>query len=798
MNSVKKHYIKCIILYVVLQVIIKLLLAGRIEIHLSGIVAAIASLMAAYLPLHDFFKSKNYRANAHKLFIGVGTLFYSLMKIAWIYNELITKINRSSIETSITFYLARNIMIMAAGLIILLKYAGKWNELRAIVDIFVFGVFAAYISWTCFIKFYIVNFSLGGIETVFYIAYIITDVLIMFEYLMLYMYENGYFKSLAKKTELAGFILLVMVDLWSWYGVTYSYIPDMLDKLWPVSMLMISIGMMEDNINIEGREEHRLFSIAVLSAMILATVCFIAVRLNTSRPVSVLFVGIIVFRIIVIKYIRAYEINEELVGKYIEVNDTLKSKMYEVSKIFCDLEDKVRLRTQELKEKNLELLYLSNIDFLTGLPNRRNFVESLENLINKNKSGTKFAIMFIDIDRFKSINDWYGHDIGDYILVETSKRLLRNLDKGDLVARLGGDEFVVIIDKIRTEEYVMNIAQRMVLDFRKPFVFKDKSIFTTISVGTAIYPLNAVERSSLMKCADIALYRSKDEGKNMVSMYDWSMKNRENRRLEIENRLCQALENDEFYLCYQPQFELSTGKILGIEVLVRWKSAGLGDIEPKEFLEISEENGMIVNIGKKVIEESMIAIKNLNSQYDMDLRIAINISPRQFIEPDFVNNIKEAIFQYGVKSSWVELEVTEELTMTNEELVLARLLEISNMGVRIVIDNFGRGYSSFLYLKRFPINTIKIAMELVKGIGDRVEDYKIVKSIISMCREMELDVMAEGVENQIQKNILQNIGCDSVQGYFSGGLMTIEEIETKYCMDNKARKKEEDCKYENI
>lgn len=790
MNSIKKHYIAFIIVYITMQALATVLFDGRPELIMTKTLIIAASFIAAYLPLHDFYEAGNRSENIHKLCVGLGALFHLAGELAWVYNAVISDKELNLMTVDSNLYLMRNIIIMIAGLIVLFKYAGKWNKLKSIVDIFVFGTFTVYIFWISFLKFYNMDFSLEGSSIVFFILYIMTDIMILFEYLMMYMYETEYFKSAAKRTEIAGFIILVVADWWNNYGMALrGYFPHIWDLVLPLSLFMISIGMLETKISVKNCKEHHKLRVELVIWLILTAAYLIIIKLNVNIHVRVLFMVTLIFRIIAIKYIRVYEINEELVKNYIEANAMLKSKMYEASKLFCDLENMVRLRTQELKEKNSELFYLSNIDFLTGLPNRRNFVEYLDNLILKSKNRFRFAIFFIDIDRFKSINDWYGHDVGDYILVETSKRLSKNLSDGDMVARLGGDEFVVIINTIESETYVMKIAEKMVSDIRAQFVLKDKKIFTTISIGIAFYPLNANERSSLMKCADIALYRSKAEGKNKAIIYDWNMKTKENRRLEIENRIGQALENNEFYLCYQPQFELNTGAILGIEALVRWESMGLGDIAPIEFLEIAEENGMILSIGNRVIKESIMAVKHLNSKYDMNLRVAINISPKQFIEPDFVNKLREAIFQYDIKSSWIELEITEELTMNNEELVLAKLIEISNIGVRIVIDNFGTGYSSFLYLKRFPISAIKIAMELVKGIGESLDDYKIVKSIISMCREMEVDVMAEGVENQIQKDILKTIGCHSVQGYFSGGTMTVEEIEKAYCRTYKARGK---------
>lgn len=786
MNSIKSYYIKYVIIYFTMQALIRIILDGAIEIRLSAILALVVSFTAVFVPLHDFYKSKNYSENYHKLCVGAGVLIYSIGEMMQLYSETIQE--EAAMHTGMGFYLSRNVMIMAALLIIILKYAGKWNELRVIVDIFVFGIFAVYISWIGFIKLYMVDFDFAALDTAISVAYIITDTIIIFEYLMLYMYEVDYFKSFAKKTEMSGFMILLAADFCNWYGVALNgYAGAILEAALPISLLMISIGMNEDEILAKNHEEKGRLSVEAVSALILCIICFIAINMSLSMPIGILFICTIAFRIIARKYIRAYEINEELMKNYIDANDMLKSKMYEANKIFCDLESKVRLRTQELKEKNTELFYLSNIDFLTGVPNRRSFVEYIDSLIFESSTKYKFAIMFIDIDRFKSINDWYGHDVGDHILIETSKRLSQSLGDEDRVYRLGGDEYVVVLSKIKNEDSVMKIANEMVCELRKPFLIKDKKIFTTISVGIACYPLNASERSSLMKCADIALYKSKSEGKNMASIYNLSMKIEENRRLEIESRFYEAIENDEFYLRYQPQIELSTGRILGIEALVRWKCTGLGDIEPREFLGISEENGLIISLGNMVMEESIRTIKHLNSKYDMELKVAINISPRQFMEHDFISKLREYIFHYDVNSSWIELEITEELTMNNEELVLAKLIEISNMGVKIAIDNFGRGYSSFLYLKKFPINTIKIAMELVKGIGDRIEDYKIVKSIISMCRDMEIEVIAEGFENQIQWNILKNIGCYSVQGYFSGGLMTMEEIERKYCIKRETK-----------
>ena len=606
--------------------------------------------------------------------------------------------------------------------------------------------------------------------------YISTDALIIFLYVLIYLNESDYFSQKSNKMKMLAFLYILISDTIYFYSIIESvYYPYMLSKLMPIAFFLIALSFEDQDLrlvksNIYYERDKYIMIILVLAGII-------SIAINPNMLYGALFILICLFRMFSNAYTRNYELSEQLTESYIQINHSLKEKAEELNNISLELENRIVQRTRELEKINRELVEFANIDMLTKLPNRMSFIMELDRMVESHTG--KFAVLFLDIDRFKTINDWYGHEVGDYVVAQISRRIKSVIDERDSVARLGGDEFGIIICDFQDRMDIVNFSEKLLSHIRRPFLTKDRKIFVTASIGIAIYPEHAKGRTMLMKYADIALYKSKATGKDKLTIYDLMMRKSDNRRLEIENMLYSAIDKREFNINFRPQINIDSLEIKALESFIKWDSEIIGSVTESEFLGIAEESGLIIQMGKILLEESMKSIIYINEKYKSDIAIAVNISPRQFMEPKFVEDISSYIKKYDIKPKWLEIEVTEDLIMSNEEVIINRLNEISSLGITIVLDKFGKGYSSFVHLKKLPINKLKLESEFIKNI-EKEEDYKIVRAILLMCRYMGVNSVAESVSNNYQIELLKQIECDFIQGEIYGENMDIESVEKQY------------------
>ncbi|MGZ3237863.1 MAG: putative bifunctional diguanylate cyclase/phosphodiesterase, partial [Burkholderiaceae bacterium] len=405
--------------------------------------------------------------------------------------------------------------------------------------------------------------------------------------------------------------------------------------------------------------------------------------------------------------------------------------------------------------------YLATHDGLTGLPNRSHFSDILNKAINTAKRyGRKFAVLFIDLDRFKLINDTLGHDAGDALLIEVAKRLTLSIRESDVVARLGGDEFVVMMAEINSPEDVNPVADKILSAMATPFMLVGSEYRISASVGACIYPLHAQDEQTLMKHADAAMYQAKENGKNNHQMYSTDIQSASQDRLTLETNLRDAIDRQEFFLHYQAKLDLDTGEIKGVEALLRWRHPSLGVIMPHQFIPLAEETGMIVPIGKWVL--STACAQNVAWQRAglASLCMAVNLTTRQFNDVNLLDIIATALKESGLSPQFLELELSENMVMQNAQRTMATLAALKSIGVRLAVDNFGVGYSSLAQIKRFPIDAIKIDHSFIRDIVDNIEDQAITTAIISMGKMLDMKVIAGGVETLEQKNFLLDQGCN--------------------------------------
>ena len=410
--------------------------------------------------------------------------------------------------------------------------------------------------------------------------------------------------------------------------------------------------------------------------------------------------------------------------------------------------------------------FLATHDDLTGLPNRSVFGEVVNDAVRAgHRYGHEFAVIFMDLDRFKNINDTLGHAAGDILLIETAKRLKECVRKSDVIARIGGDEFVIMLREVSDQSQVATVARKILAAVVKPLTVHGHECRITASIGISMFPTDALNEESLVKNADAAMYLAKEEGRNGFRFHFQDITSQSIERLTLEASLRGALERSELLLHYQPKQDLGNGGITGVEALLRWQHPDLGLLPPSRFIPLAEETGLIVPIGKWVIETACAQNVAWQRQGLPALRIAVNLSPRQFADPGLLGDIDAALDNSGMAPELLELEITESMVMQNVERAMRILKAIKGLGVMLAIDDFGTGYSSMSLLKKFPIDVLKIDRSFVREITNNSEDKAIADAIIALGRALDLTIVAEGVETAEQEAFLRAHHCDQIQGY---------------------------------
>ncbi|MFD2271059.1 putative bifunctional diguanylate cyclase/phosphodiesterase [Undibacterium arcticum] len=418
------------------------------------------------------------------------------------------------------------------------------------------------------------------------------------------------------------------------------------------------------------------------------------------------------------------------------------------------------------KRVELELQHLANHDSLTGLPNRSLLQDRLSQAIGyANRMQRAMAVLVIDLDRFKNINDSLGHESGDLIIIEIGRRLAAQALDGDTLARLGGDEFVLLLSDADEEDVTM-LAQRVLELVSQPLMLQGHEFYPSASVGISQYPKDGHDGATLLKNADTAMYRAKAAGRNNFQFYAHEMNARALDRLKLEGKLRRALEREEFVLHYQPQIDIRSGHIVGMEALLRWMPPGKAMLPPDEFISIAEETGLIVPIGEWVLRTACAQNRAWQAAGLPPVRMGVNLSARQFKQHDIAKMVTQVLQDTDYPASFLALEITESIVMENPELAAQTLHKLSDMGIHLSIDDFGTGYSSLSYLKRFPIDSLKIDKSFVHDLTTDTDDAAIAKAVIVLAHSMKLKVIAEGVETIEQLDFLRQQECDQMQGYY--------------------------------
>lgn len=416
-------------------------------------------------------------------------------------------------------------------------------------------------------------------------------------------------------------------------------------------------------------------------------------------------------------------------------------------------------------------------DILTGLPNRALFLDRLDQMFSVASSrGESFAVLILDVDRFKQINDTLGHAAGDELIRMVAARLGKMIRKEDTVSRIGGDEFTFIIANIGHSSFAARIARKIIDTFQDPFIIDEHELYVTASLGIGIYPFDGLDGRTVLKNADTAMYRAKEHGRNSYQLYTEDMNANAYERLVLDSHLRRAIENEEFRLYYQPQVSLADGRLVGVEALIRWKHPDLGLVFPDKFIPHAEETGLIDPVGDWVLRA---ACKQAAQWYNSGhpIRVAINLSARQLDQSWLCDTIDGALLEHNLPAEWLELEVTESNIIQHKDRAIESLEMLKMVGVKTAVDDFGTGYSSLSYLPRFPLDVLKIDRAFVTGLGRSDKSTAVVKALIDLAHALGMEVIAEGVETREQLHALRDLNCDVVQGYFFSQPVPIDQLE---------------------
>lgn len=517
--------------------------------------------------------------------------------------------------------------------------------------------------------------------------------------------------------------------------------------------------MQQLGVSVEIGIEERFFFQAIFQAML-----------------KVLLIGLL---LLIITLYAAYWIADSIVQPVLELLNRVKASSAN-KEVLCSplgTHDELEDLARAFDERTLNLQHQAEHDALTQLPNRVLFIDRLDQAIQLSKRFKhQLAVLFIDLDRFKEVNDSFGHDMGDALILSVAQRIQSSLSSADSVARFGGDEFVVLINQVDDETRLLQSVQAILELFKQPFTIRDLQLFTTCSIGIATYPDSGNGVSGLLKNADAAMYKAKQNGRNTYEFYNQSMTQKAYERVNLERELRKAIQENEFEVYYQPQLDMSEHKVVGLEALIRWNHPKKGLVPPDVFIPFAEETGLIVEMDRWMMQTAMLQVKQWLDAGLQPGVLSLNLSMVQLNHLDFMDTVREKVQQANFPTSALMFEITETQIMRNPDQVTVTLKQLKNLGVSIAIDDFGTGHSSLAYLKRLPIDKLKIDQSFVKDIPLDKENVELVKAIINIAKSLSLSVIAEGVETQDQAEMLLKNGCLQAQGYLYAKPMKKTEL----------------------
>lgn len=764
----KQKYIVCTSLVLFCVYFASVLLQSNLW---GNILSPIVAFLSASIIITSAKKIKVYKTCWILLFFY--PFFWGVADLFWLIWDNIFLIDPENLAFLNALYTFPNIFLAAAITCYYAHNLRKWNLYQLVLDMLAISSIMAVLLWS-FI------FSRTSLQFHISFEYINTMICLFFNFYTLLgtslAFVSRGLKTICKRIFLllAGIGVVTFID----YYYAYLYLMELyqantfVDGIYMIGNVLFALGAVYESVKSETEEEKQKEALPenirkpkkMIYLFILLGSLYLTSFLTLKLLINCFLVGIVY-------WILTAQIQEAINSKY-----QLKNEV----KLNEQLEKIVQARTKELIVANKNLQEISNRDPLTGLYNRRQLIKYLDSIISS-ETENPFSLLYIDANRFKAINDSYGHQIGDHVLCALGNRLSKNCMPHCTLFRIGGDEFAVIIDNITEKEYVCSVAEKLLALIQMPISISPYEFTVTASIGIVAYPEDAKDKNLLMRYADIAMYEAKKaySGNNYL-FFNSALSEKIVRKNEIEILLKRAEYDKEFVLYYQPQYSTQEHCLIGMEALLRWIHPEKGFISPGEFIPIAEECGVIIQIGEWVIDKAFSQIKKWNEMYNLDLKMSINVSPLQIEKSNFVNWFKEKLDADNIDCTWVDLEITEGSAMIPNETNEEAFSSFADMGINTSIDDFGTGYASLSYIKKFDFDRLKIAKEHIDNIAEDKNAMLIVQAIIMMARGIGIKTIAEGVEDIKQLQILKELRCDEIQGYIFGKPVPAEQFEKEH------------------
>lgn len=714
------------------------------------------------------------------IFFSLSCLVWALADLTWVMYVAVFAEDPMESFFALNMYNFTNIFLFIGTGILCVRLLKRWNFIQLKIDTVSTAMAIGYLIWIVFLDkrtdFPEIVASVGWLGALS----------IFIDIMLLTLIFTTYFS--VRKGKVAVYIMVMMFGIIIYAISDLIYFHFILADIYIPNSLVDAVSMLAFMLLAAGACKKRCMDKPTMGLEDYADVTSnVGLKKNFYLIVLVPIVavaveGLVLFDLFVFALIFAIR---EALSFYIQLaikNEQLLLKEKEMNSI---LEDKIKERTKEIVQKNDELEYSSNHDPVTDLYNRNFIMKSLPQSVRNLKPNETVTFILLDIDRFKTINDMYGHDVGDQVLVELTNRL-QSVDSDfefiekPILARVGGDEFAFVYRSFMAYDYAEKIANKILLRGSEPIAINQYLFRITASIGISIYPYDARDVKSLMRNSDIALNHAKVRGKNRCLSFNSELRDSIYRKNEIEILLKTMDYNEELEMFYQPQFRIYDKKLIGAEALIRWYSKSLGYISPAEFIPIAEEINIIPELGNWILNTVIHQIKEWNTIYGIDFKVGINISPKQLDYISFVNDLKQTMSESNVPPRLVDIEITESIAMEGEDRIKQVYSLFKGLGVSISMDDFGTGYSALSNLKYLPFEKIKIAKELIDAIAMDEYDMQIVKSIIELAKSLGILTIAEGVEYQEQFDILEKLGCDEIQGYLLGRPMAVDKFEEQF------------------
>ena len=702
------------------------------------------------------------------------SLSWGVADLIWFYLEHKAQVDPSESVILMYLYLVPNVMILMSALKYLTSNLKKWHTFQLTVDILItFLLIAISLRYSLFDVYTFGQFNFH--ENLNTMAYVITDVIALTLVVVMIISARVSKISFPMKWIILGYFVYIFTDFFYVFASVFEkYQPNaIIDSFYMISFVMFATGAAAEWFKpslIINPDTYKAPQNAGGNKRILIF-AFIPVWMFGWGILKLEAMFILAFFLFAYYY----------VSRHIQLAIINESHLITEKRINEKLEELVERRTADLKKSYAALEKQAITDALGGLFNRKYFIDKVDTLIERENSF--FSMYYMDLNHFKVINDIHGHEMGDAVLKEVSQRFLKWHDDKLIVARFGGDEFAVlhIHEPLIDKELNMQICEKIHQVFANKIVIRDYVFDVDASIGVARFPYDGTDREVLIKYAELAMYQAKKSAqKDRCAFYSKTIADANTRKNKIELLFKTISFDDEFSLHYQPQFSMMDEKLIGVEALIRWNNPELGQISPGEFIPIAEDTGHINRIGKWVIRTAFKQIAIWHQTGDHQLKMAINLSPHHFDSVNFFPYLTDAFKQYNVLPQWIDFEITENSAMSTATAMEEIFTTLAGMGVSISVDDFGTGYSSLSYIKRFDIDQLKIAKELIDNIVEDEADLVIIKAIILMSKGMGLVTIAEGVETKAQYDVLKTLGCDAIQGYYLSRPLPVDVFEATY------------------